>query len=247
VIREYVYGLAAVGPQDGKFSALVLPWVDAEAMSVFLAQTQELAHRYRALARDCQSITLAFDKGNNSVRNQEVLDASGFHFVGSLVPTHYADLLAIPLSEFRPLNDPRLKPTLVLRLSREVWGQERTLLLTFSPELQRKQIRGVEQHLAKKRRALRELQAKLNRSQKPHAKGKGYTRESLAQHLQQICSGQHLSQIRRTLVSKRRGRLRLTYRTDAAAWARIQKTQLGKRILFTDQQGWTNEQIVLAY
>ena len=39
VIREYVYGLAAVSPQDGKFSALVLPWVDAEAMSVFLAQT----------------------------------------------------------------------------------------------------------------------------------------------------------------------------------------------------------------
>ena len=39
VIREYVYGLAAVSPQDGKFSALVLPWVDAQAMSIFLAQT----------------------------------------------------------------------------------------------------------------------------------------------------------------------------------------------------------------
>jgi len=208
---------------------------------------QELTHRYRALARDYQSITLVFDKGNNSARNQEILDASGFHFVGALVPTHYADLLAIPLREFRPLNDPRLKPTLALRLSREVWGQERTLLLTFSPELQRKQLRGVEQHLAKKRRALQELQAKLDRSQKPHAKGKGYTRESLAQHLQQICSGQHISQILRTSVSERRGRLRLTYRTDAAAWARIRKTQLGKRILFTDQQGWTNEQVVLAY
>jgi hypothetical protein len=38
VIREYVYGLVAVSPQDGKFSSLVLPWVDSEAMSVFLAQ-----------------------------------------------------------------------------------------------------------------------------------------------------------------------------------------------------------------
>jgi len=46
------------------------------------------------------------------------------------------------------------------------------LLLTFSPELQRKQIRGIQQHLAKKRRALEELQAKLRRSQKPGAKGK---------------------------------------------------------------------------
>ena len=39
VIREYVYALAAVSPSDGKLSSLVLPWVDAETMSVFLAQT----------------------------------------------------------------------------------------------------------------------------------------------------------------------------------------------------------------
>lgn len=38
VIREYVYGLVAVSPPDGKFSSLVLPWVDTEAMAVFLAQ-----------------------------------------------------------------------------------------------------------------------------------------------------------------------------------------------------------------
>ncbi|MGH9407303.1 MAG: IS630 family transposase [Terriglobia bacterium] len=39
IIREYTYGLVAVSPHDGKFSSPVLPWVDAEAMSVFLAQT----------------------------------------------------------------------------------------------------------------------------------------------------------------------------------------------------------------
>jgi hypothetical protein len=39
VIREYVYGLVAVSPQDGQLSSLVLPWVDAQTMSIFLAQT----------------------------------------------------------------------------------------------------------------------------------------------------------------------------------------------------------------
>jgi hypothetical protein len=48
-------------------------------------------------------MTLIFDKGNNSAGNQEILDASGFHFVGSLVPTHYLDLLAIPLKKFSSL------------------------------------------------------------------------------------------------------------------------------------------------
>jgi len=213
----------------------------------FAQALQELTLRYQALARDCQSITLIFDKGNNSVRNQEILDGSGFHFVGSLVPTHFTDLLAIPLEKFRPLQDSLLKPTRALRLTRKVWGQERTLVVTFSPELQRKQIRGIQQHLAKKRRALEELQAKLRRSQKPGAKGKGYSQESLAKQAQQICSGQHIAQILHVSITQERGQLKLTYRTDAAAYAHIQEHQLGKRILFTDQHGWSNEQIVRAY
>jgi len=39
VIREFVYGLAAVSPFDGELCSLVLPWVDAETMSLFLAHT----------------------------------------------------------------------------------------------------------------------------------------------------------------------------------------------------------------
>jgi len=49
-------------------------------------------------------------KGNNSATNQEILDASHFHFVGSLVPTHFADLLALPVEKFQELEDARLKP-----------------------------------------------------------------------------------------------------------------------------------------
>jgi len=39
VIREFVYGLAAVSPFDGELCSLVLPRVDAETMSLFLAHT----------------------------------------------------------------------------------------------------------------------------------------------------------------------------------------------------------------
>ena len=213
----------------------------------FAQALQELTTRYQALARDCESVTLIFDKGNNSAANQEVLDASGFHFVGSLVPTQHRDLLAIPLKDFEELQDPRLQPTRAYRLTGKVWGVERTLLITFSPELQRKQRRGIEQHLAKKRRALQELQARLHRSQKPGAKGKGYTQQSLAQHALQICSGQYMAQLLHVAVTGKEKHLQLTYRTDAAALARIERQQLGKRILFTDQHDWTKEQIVLAY
>ena len=213
----------------------------------FAQVLQELTSRYQALARDCQSMTLIFDKGNNSAANQEILDASGFHFVGSLVPTHYPDLLAIPLEKFTDLQDPRLQPSQAYRLTHKIWGVERTVLITFSPELQRKQRRGIQQHLAKKQRALQELQAKLRRSQKPGAKGKGYTQQSLNKHARQICCGQYMTELLQVSVSGKGKHLQLTYRTDAAALARIEQQQLGKRILFTDHQDWTNDQIVLGY
>jgi hypothetical protein len=39
VIREYVHAFMAVSPHDGRCASLVLPWVDAETMSMFLAHT----------------------------------------------------------------------------------------------------------------------------------------------------------------------------------------------------------------
>jgi len=39
IVRQFVYGLAAVSPLDGQLCSLVLPWVDAEAMSLFLTHT----------------------------------------------------------------------------------------------------------------------------------------------------------------------------------------------------------------
>jgi transposase len=65
--------------------------------------------------------------------------------------------------------------------------------------------------------------------------------------VQKICSGQHISKILHVSVSKVRGQLQLSYRTDASAFTRIKEQHLGKRILFTDQHSWSNEQIVLAY
>ena len=243
-----IVGLALLVSVDFHVPLLWKVYPGNQHDSLTFAQVlQELTQRYQALARHCQSITLIFDKGNNSASNQEILDDSRFHFVGSLVPTHYAALLALPLRKYKRLKDARLRPTRALRLTREVWGKERTLVMTFSPELQRKQIRGIEQHLAKKRRALGELQAKLRRAQKPDAKGKGYTRESLLKQVQQICSGQHISNILHVAVIQQHRHLKLIYGTDASAFARIKEQQLGKRILFTDQKNWSNEQIVLAY
>jgi transposase-like protein len=39
--RKYLYAFAAVSPHDGVVDSLVLPWVNAETMSLFLAEVAE--------------------------------------------------------------------------------------------------------------------------------------------------------------------------------------------------------------
>jgi len=42
VVREFVYSLAAVSPSDGGLASLVMPWVDTEIMSIFLAHVAKV-------------------------------------------------------------------------------------------------------------------------------------------------------------------------------------------------------------
>jgi hypothetical protein len=39
VVRQYVYAVAAVSPLDGRLCSLILPWMDAQTMAIFLRVT----------------------------------------------------------------------------------------------------------------------------------------------------------------------------------------------------------------
>ena len=39
--RKYIYAFSAVSPHDGVMDSLVLPWVNAQAMSLFLAEVAQ--------------------------------------------------------------------------------------------------------------------------------------------------------------------------------------------------------------
>jgi transposase len=219
--------------------------------TVFQTITEELAQRYRQLAQGCEHITLIFDKGNNSQPAMETLAGTqqeqGFHFVGSLVPTHHSDLLEIPLNQFSALPSPRLAGCLAHRTKRTVFGQERTVVVTYNEHLLEGQMQGITASLQKARRKLHELQQSLRGRQAGKIKGgKKPTVQTVTRQVEQILRGQFLKKLLRCQVQS--GAVpALSYRTDTAALARLMRTQLGKTILFTDNQDWTDEEIVLGY
>ncbi len=65
-------------------------------VKVFPEVVDELVARYRALAAEDQDLTVVFDAGQNSAGNFAHLADAGLQFVGSLPPSDYPDLLAIP-------------------------------------------------------------------------------------------------------------------------------------------------------
>jgi transposase len=214
----------------------------------FRSVTEELAVHYRALAQTCEHITLVFDKGNNNEEAFDTLAASPFHFVGSLVPSQHADLLAVPRRRFRALTNPRLDGVEVYRTEKKVFGRPHTVLVTFNQHLFDGQMQGLTASLNKARRKLRELQQQLRRWREGQVKGgKRPTLAGVQNQVRAICSAQHLKSIFKAEVKEVGGGLELSFGTDTAALDRLCRLQLGKTILFTDNTDWSDEQIVLAY
>ena len=207
----------------------------------------DLVARYQMFKEKCQGITLVFDKGNNSEENIQALDGSPYHFIGSLVPTQHQDLLDIPLERFRYLKGPLFEGVRVHHTEKEVFGQKRAIVITRSRALLQGQVRGIRQHLAKKLKALRELQNRITRSHGAGWKGKPYTEASIQKNLDKIISGQYIVEFLWGKVIHKHGRLGIEFGTDAEAYNKLKQRVLGKRILFTDRQDLTDEEIIFGY
>ena len=213
----------------------------------FRSITEDWAAHYRDLVRSCEHITLIFDKGNHSAEAFQTLTETPFHFVGSLVPTQHPDLLAVPRRRFRALTTSRLDGVEVYRTEKEVFGETRTVLITFHQNLLDGQLQGLTASLNQARRKLRDLQQQLRRWREGKVKGKAPGLESARKQVEAICSGQFVKLMLKAEVCAVRKGLELTYSTDQAALDRLCRVQLGKTILFTDNAAWLDEDMVLAY
>ena len=93
--------------------------------------------------------TVVFDAGQNSAANFGHLAETGLHYVGSLPPSSFPDLLAVPARRRHPV-DPDTYPGLSAYDTRAmVFGVHRRVILTHSANLHTKQSAGFDQTLTK--------------------------------------------------------------------------------------------------
>jgi len=250
-------GLGLVVTRDGAIPIVSHTYAgNRPDVTQFTDVIDELTARYRALfdshdndnsdsgaaAEAHEAPTVVFDAGQNSTANFTHLTGSRLHFIGSLPPSDFPDLLAVPARKRRPV-DPERFPGLSAHDTRAlVFGMDRRVVLTHSPTLHAKQSRGFDQTLAKALRALGELADTLAR---------GKTRRDRTAVLTDITRITRARWVNRVLTTDLTGQtpaeLRLTWQLDPAARKVLETELFGKRLLVTDHDDWTITDVVAGY
>jgi transposase len=207
----------------------------------FSAVIDELVARFGALAQASETLTVVYDAGCDSAAGQADIQASPLHFVGSLRPSDHPELLAIPARRLRVVDATRFPGLTATEARTTALGAERRVILTHSQSFHLRQARGFEQTLAKARRRLAALQARLarGRTRRP--------RQAVEAEIAEILKPRWLSRvITWSLAGEEPANLRLSWRTDPAARRRLEAEVFGKRLLFTDRQDWPLAEVVAA-
>lgn len=211
----------------------------------FRSVIDDLVARYRLLEQTVDDITLVFDKGNNASDILESLDASPYHFVGSLVLSQHKDLSAIPSRQLAPLKG--IPGVRCRRVTREAMGQSRTVLVTYNQELFDSQARTFEREINKRLERLHKLQVSLARWHSGKLHGNKPTVASTQKSVDSMLAARHMKSLFSVKVTKAGGLPKLRFRFRKRVWQSMRERQLGKTILFTDRKDWSDAQIVTVY
>ena len=202
----------------------------------------ELVARYGAFAQPGDELTLVYDAGQDSAANQQLIEETPLHFVGSLRPSDHPELLAERASRYEVVDAERFPGLTAFETRTVALGAERRVVVTHSVELHQKQLRGFAQTLSKATRRLSELASRLERGRTRREK------PAVQREIDEICSARWVARcVSTTLVGTSPGSLRLEYSIDEDAQRALEEELFGKRILFTDHEQWAIPEIVAAY
>jgi transposase len=202
----------------------------------------EAVQRFEEIDQGEDGLTVVFDAGQDSADNLELIASGPLHFVGSIPPSDHMDLMAVGKSRYKKVDAKRFPGVSAFETTKVVFGAQYRIVVTHSQNFHDEQAASFEQTLAKARRQLTELAARL-------ARGKGRkSADSIESEIEKILRPRWLSRvISTTLVGTTPSELRLSWRTKGAAKAALADELFGKRIIFTDRDTWSIADVVAAY
>ena len=139
---------------------------------VFLELLADVVKAMQKRVGSQSSLTIAFDKGMNSLDNMTVLDGyEDIHFITSYSAAYAEDLVKIKTDRFVAVDTDKNRKLaeegreadqlLAWRTTGEYWGAERSVVVTYNPLTATKQRYNFEKKLLKLQHALFEMQSNV--------------------------------------------------------------------------------------
>jgi transposase len=195
--------------------------------------------------------TVIFDKGNNSQNNFGLIDTLGLSFVGSVKLDEHKELALIPNSDkrFASCQSAGLDGTKAWRVKKTVYGKERVLVVTYNQNLFEAQWLTVQADIAKALEELSALAQRLrDRSEGLIKGGQAPTLASVEKQCDHILGRQHMKRlIKLDIQTGPEAFPRVEYGVVPAALTEIAETYLGKNIIITNREQWSDARIIEAY
>jgi transposase len=201
------------------------------------------------------TVTLVFDKGNNSADNFALIDSLNLNYVGSVKLEEHKELAQISNLDkrFVPCNNDeeyeKLDGAKAFRVKKVVYGKERVLVVSYNQNLFNTQLLTIQNDIAKaidklstRRRLLEDRANGLIKG------GNAPTMESIEKQCNKILCRQYMKRIIKVSIQEdTNGMVRMEYSIDSDAIAELSDTYLGKNIIITNRDVWDDSQIIKAY
>ncbi len=208
----------------------------------FAGIVTELTRRWKNMAEADDELTLVYDAGQDSEANQAHIEATGLHHIGSVPPSQFPELLAVPARRYKPVDPDRYPGVTAFDTRGVALGAERRLIITHSPTLHAKQARGFAQTVGIAQRRLAELTDRLARRKTRKL------RPAVEAEIARILKPRWLNRvITATLTGEKPANFTLTATVDPKAINTLAAELFGKRVLFTDHHDWAVVDVVAGY
>ena len=228
-------GLALIVDQSSQLPLAHSLYAGARSdMRTFAEFLPSIRQRLRALTGQPEQLTLVFDAGASSRQNLKGLAG----YVTALPPSRHAALLSEAADQ---LTEVALSTGAVVkawRTRRLIAGEQREIVVTYSPKLHAGQVRGLGQTMARATAEVQELDADCAR----------LSLEAVRKRMKKICARQYLRKLLEYEVTAgEAGGSRFRVWCNWEEYRRLDRRYFGLRLLISDRAEWGTGEIVAAY
>lgn len=190
---------------------------------------------------DPKTITLVFDGGSNTKDNFQSLET---HYICSFSFVSCKKLYDIEVSDYKDVsvNGKQVKS---YRITQVIWGKERECILTYSPSLFAGQLKELDENITKANDSIKHLNEQLSNPKSRISKEK----KAIQSKVTTILGKKHLDTIFNIqLIENEEGLVtNVKHIVDEEVKRSIAYKFFGKKLLITDHEDWSTDNILKTY